>query len=129
MLKKIQIYSLLITISFCFTQCRNNTVSKNKNKKFEENFGQKKQNLVGNWVSMEKNETIENLAKLVVKENNIPDPIRTIVNIEKQLVSGMNYRFVIILDNGEHWTTQIYVNTKNEKQITTFTPIKLLINQ
>jgi len=129
MLKKIQIYSLLITISFCFTQCRNNTVSKSKNKKFEENFGQKKQNLVGNWVSMEKNETIENLAKLVVKENNIPDPIRTIVNIEKQLVSGMNYRFVIILDNGEHWTTQIYVNTKNEKQITTFTPIKLLINQ
>jgi hypothetical protein len=129
MLKKIQIYSLLITISFCFTQCRNNTVSKSKNKKFEENFGQKKQNLVGNWVSMEKNETIENLAKLVVKENNIPHPIRTIVNIEKQLVSGMNYRFVIILDNGEHWTTQIYVNTKNEKQITTFTPIKLLINQ
>jgi len=129
MLKKIQIYSLLITISFCFTQCRNNTVSKSKNKKFEENFGQKKQNLVGNWVSMEKNETIENLAKLVVKENNIPDPIRTIVNIEKQLVSGMNYRFVIILDNGEHWTTQIYVNTKNEKQITTFTPIKPLINQ
>jgi len=129
MLKKIQIYSLLITISFCFTQCRNNTVSKSKNKKFEENFGQKKQNLVGNWVSMEKNETIENLAKLVVKENNIPHPIRTIVNIEKQLVSGMNYRFVIILDNGEHWTTQIYLNTKNEKQITTFTPIKLLINQ
>jgi|TARA_Y100000385_G_scaffold287464_1_gene351780 hypothetical protein len=129
MLKKIQIYSLLITISFCFTQCRNNTVSKSKNKKFEENFGQKKQNLVGNWVSMEKNETIENLAKLVVKENNIPYPIRTIVNIEKQLVSGMNYRFVIILDNGEHWTTQIYVNTKNEKQITTFTPIKPLINQ
>jgi hypothetical protein len=129
MLKKIQIYSLLITISFCFTQCRNNTVSKSKNKKFEENFEQKKQNLVGNWVSMEKNETIENLAKLVVKENNIPHPIRTIVNIEKQLVSGMNYRFVIILDNGEHWTTQIYVNTKNEKQITTFTPIKLLINQ
>ncbi|MDG1379024.1 MAG: hypothetical protein P8P73_03390 [Flavobacteriaceae bacterium] len=129
MLKKIQIYSLLITISFCFTQCRNNTVSKSKNKKFEENFGQKKQNLVGNWVSMEKNETIENLAKLVVKENNIPHPIRTIVNIEKQLVSGMNYRFVIILDNGEHWTTQIYVNTKNEKQITTFTPIKPLINQ
>lgn len=42
MLKKIQIYSLLITISFCFTQCRNNTVSKSKNKKFEENFGQKK---------------------------------------------------------------------------------------
>ena len=41
MLKKIQIYSLLITISFCFTQCRNNTVSKSKNKKFEENFGQK----------------------------------------------------------------------------------------
>ena len=99
MLKKIQIYSLLITISFCFTQCRNNTVSKSKNKKFEENFGQKKQNLVGNWVSMEKNETIENLAKLVVKENNIPHTIRTIVNIEKQLVSGMNYRFVIILDN------------------------------
>ena len=129
MLKKIQIYSLLITISFCFTQCRNNTVSKSKNKKFEENFEQKKQNLVGNWVSMEKNETIENLAKLVVKENNIPHPIRTIVNIEKQLVSGMNYRFVIILDNGEHWTTQIYVNTQNEKQITTFTPIKLLINQ
>ena len=129
MLKKIQIYSLLITISFCFTQCRNNTVSKSKNKKFEENFGQKKQNLVGNWVSMEKNETIENLAKLVVKENNIHHPIRTIVNIEKQLVSGMNYRFVIILDNGEHWTTQIYVNTKNEKQITTFTPIKPLINQ
>ncbi len=129
MLKKIQIYSLLITISFCFTQCRNNTVSKSKNKKFEENFEQKKQNLVGNWVSMEKNETIENLAKLVVKENNIPHPIRTIVNIEKQLVSGMNYRFVIILDNGEHWTTQIYVNTKNEKQITTFTPIKPLINQ
>ena len=73
---------------------------------------------------MEKNETIDNLVKLVVKEKKILNPILDISNIEKQLVSGMNYRFDMVLNNGESWKIQIYVDTQNEKQITAFVPLK-----
>jgi hypothetical protein len=84
---------------------------------------QKQRNLVGGWKSIEISDTVKELASYVLAEKNIESPIKALSNASSQVVSGKNYRFQILLENGETWETQVYVNIRKERSITTLKQI------
>jgi hypothetical protein len=85
---------------------------------------EKKKNLVGGWKAIDVTSTIEKLATYVLTENNVESPIKELSNVSSQVVSGKNYRFQILLENGEKWEAQVYVNIQKERSITTFKQVK-----
>ena len=81
---------------------------------------EQKRNLVGGWKSIEVTDTVKDLADYVIAENNVTSPLKELSNASTQVVSGKNYKFDMLLENGEEWTAQVYVNIKKENSITTF---------
>lgn len=69
---------------------------------------------------METKPIIHDLAIFVLKQNNITSPLKKIDNVSAQVVSGKNYKFDLSLEDGIHYRTQIYVNSKGNKQIIDF---------
>ena len=118
MIKKSIVLSFIVCALFVFVQCKEDekiTPSENTDKAM-----QQKRNLVGGWKSIEVTDTVKDLAKYVLAENNVTSPLKKISNASTQVVSGKNYKFDILLENGEVWTAQVYVNIKKENKITTF---------
>jgi hypothetical protein len=122
MIKDVIRVSFLASIAIAFVQCKETT----KKAPVEEKvvvMEQKQRNLVGGWKSIEITDTVEELARYVLAEKSIGSPIKGISNASFQVVSGKNYRFQILLENGETWGTQVYVNIHKERSITSFKPL------
>jgi hypothetical protein len=118
MIKKIITLSCIACALLLFVQCKEDakiTPSENTEKVMEQ-----KRNLVGGWKSIEVTDTVKNLAEYVIAENNVTSPLKELSNASTQVVSGKNYKFDMLLENGEEWTAQVYVNIKKENSITTF---------
>ena len=69
---------------------------------------------------MEVTPLITELASFVLSENNLESPLKEITNASSQIVSGKNYKFDMELEDGKKYTTKVYVNLKNEKEILDF---------
>lgn len=119
MIHKYYTIIVLLLISLLFIQCKEPDVRSNK-KSNESTMEQKQENIVGGWQSTKVTETIVDIANYVKELKKINSPIKEINNAYYQIVSGKNYRFEMVLENGENWMTQVYVNIKGEKSITTF---------
>jgi hypothetical protein len=123
MIKKIFVVSFLASIAITFVQC-NETTKKTTIEEKVVVMEQKQRNLVGGWKSIEITDTVKELASYVLAEKNIESPIKELSNAASQVVSGKNYRFQMLLENGETWETQVYVNISKERSITTLKKIK-----
>jgi hypothetical protein len=122
MIKKIFVVSFLASIAITFVQC-NETTKKTTIEEKVVVMEQKQRNLVGGWKSIEITDTVKELASYVLAEKNIESPIKELSNAASQVVSGKNYRFQMLLENGETWETQVYVNINKERSITTLKKI------
>jgi len=122
MIKKVIPFCFLAFTLMVFVQCKEKTktsLSENKETIMEK----KQKNLVGGWKSIEVTDTVKELADYVITANNIKTPINKVFNAASQVVSGKNYRFEILLENGEVWKAQVYLNIKKERSITSFKQI------
>ena len=118
MIKKIITLSCIACLLLVFVRCKEDskiTPTENTEKVMEQ-----KRNLVGGWKSIEVTDTVKDLADYVIAENNVTSPLKELSNASTQVVSGKNYKFDMLLENGEEWTAQVYVNIKKENSITTF---------
>jgi hypothetical protein len=122
MIKKIFVVSFLASIAITFVQC-NETTKKTTIEEKVVVMEQKQRNLVGGWKSIEITDTVKELASYVLAEKNIESPIKELSNAASQVVSGKNYRFQMLLENGETWETQVYVNINKERSITSLKKI------
>lgn len=122
MIKKVFVLSFLASIAITFVQC-NETTKKTAIEEKVVVMEQKQRNLVGGWKSIEISDTVKELASYVLAEKNIESPIKELSNAASQVVSGKNYRFQMLLENGETWETQVYVNISKERSITTLKKI------
>jgi uncharacterized protein related to proFAR isomerase len=122
MIKKIFVVSFLASIAITFVQC-NETTKKTTIEEKVVVMEQKQRNLVGGWKSIEITDTVKELASYVVTQENIESPIKELSNAASQVVSGKNYRFQMLLENGETWETQVYVNINKERSITSLKKI------
>lgn len=115
---KLGLYALMFAFIFCKKQnSTNNTNTENTMKT-------KQTNLVGGFKSIEVSDEIIALSKFVLSEKKISSPIKEITNCATQVVSGRNYRFDLLLENNERWSTQVYVDLKKNKTITRFDLLK-----
>lgn len=115
---KLGLYALMFAFIFCKKQnSTNNTNTENTMKT-------KQTNLVGGFKSIEVSDEIIALSKFVLSEKKISSPIKEITNCATQVVSGRNYRFDLLLENNERWSTQVYVDLKKNKTITRFELLK-----
>ena len=111
--------SLLATAVLVFVQCKEDQkVTPAENTENTEKIVEQKQHRVGGWQSIEVNDTVKQLADFVIADKQISSPIKELSNASTQVVSGKNYKFDMLLENGETWTTQVYVNIHKEKSIT-----------
>jgi hypothetical protein len=122
MIKKIFVVSFLASIAITFVQC-NETTKKTTIEEKVVVMEQKQRNLVGGWKSIEITDTVKELASYVVTQENIESPIKELSNAASQVVSGQNFRFQMLLENGETWETQVYVNINKERSITSLKKI------
>jgi hypothetical protein len=122
MIKKVFVLSFLASIAITFVQC-NETTKKTAIEEKVVVMEQKQRNLVGGWKSIEISDTVKELASYVLAEKNIESPIKELSNAASQVVSGKNYRFQMLLENGETWETQVYVNINKERSVTTLKKI------
>ena len=81
-------------------------------------------NRVGGFKSIEVSDEIIALSTFVLSEKNIISPVKEITNCATQVVSGRNYRFDILLENNESWSTQVYIDLQKNKTITRFELLK-----
>ena len=116
----------LIVLFLClfFFQCKDTQNLKTpdidpKNSSVEKMTDKTKQ-LVGGFNPMEVTPLIKELASYVLSEKNITSPIKEITNLSSQVVSGKNYKFNMLLEDGKKYMTKVYVNLKDEKEITEF---------
>ncbi len=120
---KINVIALLCVL---FMQCKdtNQTTTstvENKNTLTEkENVTNKTTQLVGGFSTMEVTPLIKELASFVLSKNNLESPLKEITNASSQIVSGKNYKFDMELEDGKKYTTKVYVNLKNEREILDF---------
>ena len=122
MIKKVIPFCFLACALMVFIQCKEKiktSLPENKETIMEK----KQKNLVGGWKSIEVTDTVKELADYVITTNNIKSPINKVFNTASQVVSGKNYRFEILLENGEVWKAQVYLNIKKERSITSFKQI------
>ena len=122
MIKKVILLCFLACALMVFVQCKEKTKTSLPENK-ETIMEKKQKNLVGGWKSIEVTDTVKELADYVITANNIKTPINKVFNAASQVVSGKNYRFEILLENGEVWEAQVYLNTKKERSITLFKQI------
>ena len=117
MIKNIIKVSLLATAVLLFVKCKEDqkvTPTENTEKIVEQ-----KQHRVGGWQSIDVNDTVKDLANFVITDKQITSPLKKLSNASTQIVSGKNYKFDMLLENGELWTAQVYVNIHKEKSVTT----------
>ena len=79
---------------------------------------EQKQHRVGGWQSIDVNDTVKDLAYFVIADKQITSPVKELSNASTQIVSGKNYKFDMLLENGELWTAKVYVNIQKEKSVT-----------
>jgi len=120
---KLNVIALLCVL---FMQCKDTNQTststvENKNALTEkENVTNKTTPLVGGFSTMEVTPLIKELASFVLSENNLESPLKEITNASSQIVSGKNYKFDLELEDGKKYTTKVYVNLKNEREILDF---------
>ncbi len=123
MIKNFIKVSLLATAVLIFVQCKEDQKvtpsEKTENTENTEKIVEKKQHRVGGWQSIDINDTVKDLADFVIADKQITSPIKELSNASTQIVSGKNYKFDMLLENGELWTAQVYVNIQKEKSVTT----------
>jgi DNA-directed RNA polymerase len=128
MIKKVIPIFVFAIALIVFGQCKEKTkITQDKITKSEVKSAvmeQKQRNLVGGWKAIGVTSTIEDLATYVMTENNLESPIKELSNISSQIVSGKKYSFQILLENGEQWEAQVYVNIQKERSITALKQIK-----
>ena len=122
MIKKVILLLFIAVALMVFVQCKEKTKTSLTEHK-ETIMDRKQKNLVGGWKSIEVTDTVKELADYVISENNIKSPINKVFNAASQVVSGKNYKFEILLENGEVWKAQVYLNIKKERSITSFKQI------
>ena len=122
MIKKIILLFFIAVALMVFVQCKEKTKTSLPEHKVTI-MDKKQKNLIGGWKSIEVTDTVKELADYVITTNNIKTPINKVFNAASQVVSGKNYRFEILLENGEVWEAQVYLNTKKERSITLFKQI------
>ena len=86
----------------------------------KENVTNKANQVVGGFSATEITPLIKELASYVLNENNITSPLKEITNASSQIVSGKNYKFDMVLEDGKKYRTKVYVNLQNEKEILDF---------
>ena len=117
---------ILPLLSLLFIQCKdadqaNSTEIENDNTAAEkETVTTQANQVVGGFSPMEVTPLITELASYVLNENNITSPLKEITNLSSQVVSGTNYKFDMLLEDGKKYMTKVYVNLKGEKEITEF---------
>ena len=117
---------ILHLLSLLFIQCKdadqaNSTEIENDNTAAEkENVTTQANQVVGGFSPMEVTPLITELASYVLSENNITSPLKEIKNASSQIVSGKNYKFDMVLEDGKKYRTKVYVNLQNEKEILDF---------
>jgi len=122
MLKKTLVFSLFTGTLLLLVQC----AGQEKNTPQEVKSSAKDEinnSVVGGWKTIAVSEKIEVLADYVFNEKNLKSSIKEISNAASQVVSGKNYRFHLLLENGEIWEVQIYVDLQQTKRITEFKQI------
>ena len=118
--------NVIVLLCVLFMQCKDTNQTststvENKNTPIEkENVTNKTTPLVGGFSAMEVTPLIRELASFVLSENNLESPLKEITNASSQIVSGKNYKFDMELEDGKKYTTKVYVNLKNEKEILDF---------
>ena len=120
MIKNFIKVSLLATAVLVFVQCKEDQkVTPAENTENTEKIVEQKQHRVGGWQSIDVNDTVKDLANFVITDKQITSPLKKLSNASTQIVSGKNYKFDMLLENGELWTAQVYVNIHKEKSVTT----------
>jgi|TARA_B110001454_G_scaffold204829_1_gene213932 hypothetical protein len=115
---KLGLYALIFTFIFCKKQESTN------NTKTENTMKTNQTNRVGGFKSIEVSDEIIALSTFVLSEKNITSSVKEITNCATQVVSGRNYRFDILLENNESWSTQVYIDLQKNKTITRFELLK-----
>ena len=117
----IVLFSCLIFFQCKDTQNIKTSDIDSKNSSVEkENVTTQANQVVGGFSPMEVTPLITELASYVLSEKNITSPIKEITNLSSQVVSGKNYKFDMLLEDGKKYMTKVYVNLKGEKEITEF---------
>ena len=117
---------IVLLLGLLFIQCKDAnqastiTIENDNTTLKKENVTNKANQVVGGFNAMEVTPLIKELASYVLNENNITSPIKEINNVSSQIVSGNNYKFDMILEDGKKYMTKVYVNLKNEKEILNF---------
>jgi len=115
---KLGLYALIFTFIFCKKQESTN------NTKTENTMKTNQTNRVGGFKSIEVSDEIIALSTFVLSEKKITSSVKEITNCATQVVSGRNYRFDILLENNESWSTQVYIDLQKNKTITRFELLK-----
>ena len=117
---------ILPLLGLLFFQCKDAdqaTSSKIENyntAKEKENVTTKANQVLGGFSATEVTPFIKELAYYVLDENNITSPLKDVTNAASQVVSGTNYKFNMLLEDGKKYMTKVYVNLKGQKEITEF---------
>ncbi len=117
---------ILPLLGLLFIQCKDadqasSSKIENDNTATEkENMTTKVNQVVGGFSAIEVTPLIKELASFVLSENNLESPLKEITNASSQIVSGKNYKFDLELEDGKKYTTKVYVNLKNEREILDF---------
>jgi len=117
---------ILPLLGLLFIQCKDadqasSSKIENDNTATEkENVTTKVNQVVGGFSAIEVTPLIKELAYYVLDENNITSPLKDVTNAASQVVSGTNYKFNMLLEDGKKYMTKVYVNLKGQKEITEF---------
>ena len=74
--------------------------------------------LVGGWSEAEVTPQVEAALNYVISESDFESPLKTIVSIKTQIVSGKNYDIDFELNNGELWNVIVYEDLNGNYKIT-----------
>ena len=117
---------VILILCLLFIQCKDtdqassSKIENNNTATEKENVTNKANQVVGGFRATEITPLIKELASYVLNENNITSPLKEITNASSQIVSGKNYKFDMVLEDGKKYRTKVYVNLQNEKEILDF---------
>lgn len=117
---------VILILCLLFIQCKDtdkassSKIENNNTATEKENVTNKANQVVGGFSATEITPLIKELASYVLNENNITSPLKEITNASSQIVSGKNYKFDMVLEDGKKYRTKVYVNLQNEKEILDF---------
>ena len=83
-----------------------------------------KTKVTGGWSQAETDQNVKDAASFILNSLNTPSKLKQIINVKKQVVSGMNYDLTLELENGEKWKSIVYRDLSGKFSISE-EPIKI----